>query len=362
VLPVKVAGRRFDMLEILDSIIATVTVVLVLSLIVQAIQQIIKQLWSFKSKYMERELLAMLQQRALPFVEKTWKDKLLERSPVSFQVKLLQRDKETEAIANLVSVLKGKLAAIGYNDLSLLETMKKDEVKNLLKVVSSELNGELKRAAEHVKVKIQEIKEAIEKAKDDVENWYDLTLKAFQDHYERRMKMWSYVLSLVVVVGLNANLFDIYKEFSSNRALRESAVALGEKLTSMPRDSVIIRQSEAKSDTIVVAVSAEQIKQGVKKNIADIKGMLEEESFQVMRWKSSTKFDLLQALGWLCMTLLVGLGAPFWYDFLKTVMGIKNTLSRKTEPVEEKVQDQGNRKQEVQQKKQRARTAARQKE
>ena len=40
--------------------------------------------------------------------------------------------------------------------------------------------------------------------------------------------------------------------------------------------------------------------------------------------------DLLAViLGWLGMTLLVSLGAPFWYDILKTVMGIKDKLKEK---------------------------------
>jgi hypothetical protein len=53
------------MLEILDSLIATVTVVLILALIVQAIQRIIKQAFSMKAKYMERELIAIFQPGAL---------------------------------------------------------------------------------------------------------------------------------------------------------------------------------------------------------------------------------------------------------------------------------------------------------
>lgn len=190
----------------------------------------------------------------------------------------------------------------------------------------------MKSAAKETLEKGEKVKEAIEKAKQDVENWYDLTLKAFQDHYERRMKMWSYVLSLVVVVGLNASLFDIYREFSNNRPLRESAIALGSKLTSMPRDSVIIRQAAAKTDTTVIAKSAEELKKEIKKNLDDIKAMLDDQSFQLMRWgKSSTPISWLTVLGWLPMALLVGLGAPFWYDFLKTIMGIKDKLKNKRE-------------------------------
>lgn len=316
------------MLEILDSLIATITVVLVLSLIVQAVQQIIKQAWSFKSKYMERELLAMFQQQLLPSTKVFENEKRIDLRPIGLKARQVRKDEPD--IKYLVALLRNKLAAIGYNDLSLLETMKKDEVVDLLDLISKDLDEELKTAAADIIEKGRKVKEAIGKAKKDVEDWYDLTLKAFQDHYERRMKIWSYVLSFVVVVGLNSNLFDIYKEFSTNRALRESAIALGSKITSMPRDSVIVREKDGKSDTTVVAKSADEVKKEIKKNVDDVKAMLDDESFQIMRWgKSGTESWPVQALGWLSMTLLVGLGAPFWYDFLKTIMGIKNSLSKR---------------------------------
>jgi hypothetical protein len=210
--------RRHNMLEILDSLIATITFVLVLSLIVQAIQQIIKQAWSFKSSYMERELLAMFQQKLLPSVQVLSNGNSVDIRPIALQAQ--QARKSEPEIKDLIALLRSKLASIGYNDLSLLETMNKDEVSSLLDLVAKDLAEELKTPAAKVTAEViekgQKVMAAIEKAKKDVENWYDLTLKAFQDHYERRMKMWSYVLSLVVVVGLNGNLFDIYREFSTN--------------------------------------------------------------------------------------------------------------------------------------------------
>jgi hypothetical protein len=35
--------------------------------------------------------------------------------------------------------------------------------------------------------------------------------------------------------------------------------------------------------------------------------------------------------GWLGMILLVSLGAPFWYDLLKALFGVKNLLQKKRE-------------------------------
>jgi len=63
------------MLEILDAIIATGAVVLAISLIVQAIQQIVKQFFNLKSSYMERELVMMfLSDDALKDFTVQWKN------------------------------------------------------------------------------------------------------------------------------------------------------------------------------------------------------------------------------------------------------------------------------------------------
>jgi hypothetical protein len=325
------------MLEILDSLIATITVVLVLSLIVQAIQQIIKQAWSFKSSYMEKELYAMFRQSS-DAPKKGHAPNFLIRSikwiydvvvPTSMKFRI-QNMKETET-GKIVDAIKEKVAGLGYDDLSLLETLSVEEVKKIV--------GSLDFDAQK-----------LESLKDEVANWYDLTLKAFQDHYERKMKAWSYVLSFIVVIWLDANVFEIHKEFSSNKVLRDSAVKMAERLTSIPRDSLIVVNKKGSKDSLSLKIDT-LAAQVVERQIARIDSLVNNGSFQIMRWNAAkgdsmrsrpllgkqilpSTDDLGRAakrnlFGWLAMTLLVGLGAPFWYDFLKTVMGIKNTLNKR---------------------------------
>lgn len=378
------------MLEILDSLIATIGVVLVLSLIVQAIQQIIKQVWSFKSGYMERELLAMFDQSdegseqdnksavdqsnkeskqdskstvgqsdngskkdtnlvgkrqrrvldavlpsllgAKQWLSSIWLTKLpfLKRgaqwlynivTPTALKSRIERR--QNKDVAKLVDEIKKKVAGLGYNDLSLLENVKKAD---FIKIVES-----------------LPAKQRLEKWKEDVETWYDLTLKAFQDHYERRMKAWSYVLSFLVVIWLNANIFQIHKEFSSNKTLRDSAVKMAEHMAAVPRDRLI--ESPTKRDSLLLDSLAMK---AIQRNIAYIDSLVDQKSFHFMRWNTAngdpmgidtlwtvaipiSTSDFAKAtrknlFGWLAMTLLVGLGAPFWYDVLKTVMGLKDRV------------------------------------
>lgn len=154
--------------------------------------------------------------------------------------------------------------------------------------------------------------------------------------------MWSYGISAIVVIWLNANLFEIYNEFSSNKVLRETAVNLGEQIASKSRDSVIIAHSVGVIDS-TIALNDEQAMRRIERQIRKIDSLVNAQSFSMIRWNTPTGTSLEMKnfvgaaasignavwhnlLGWLGMTLLVGLGAPFWYDLLKTLVGIKTRL------------------------------------
>ncbi len=331
------------MFEIIDGFIATIAVVLVLSLIVQGIQQIIKQAWSFKSKYMEQELLSMFilvravdtkatfqQNPVIRALKALWR--FLE--PSRSQYKKLVVDPQNEVYVGILDLVRARLASIGYDDLSLLETLNAQQFAAILEDIRDGLADEVKWTFDMT------FKTVI----DDTGRWFDLTLRAFQDHYRRRMKVWSYVLSGIVVFALNANLLAIYDEFSSNRVLRDAAVQMAGRLSAAPRDSLIAPLSHdslgGRSDSLAAGM--------IENQITRINALVRTESFHLIRWNTAGGDSLIWRdaagihptvfftgvgraagknwLGWILMTLLVGLGAPFWYDILKTIMGIKNKM------------------------------------
>jgi hypothetical protein len=315
------------MFDILDSMIATVTVVLVLSLIVQALQQIVKQLFNMKAKYMERELFAM-------FARVEYKPSMM---PVKMQYERLARIHSE--VKELVQNISRRLSSIGYNDLAMVEGMKKDE---FLKMAGDLFDTSELETADTTKLSAEEKDELtrrinfLQQARLDVERWYDATVRAFQDHYERRMKMWAFILSGLVVLWLNANLFEIHREFSTNKVLRELAVRVGERLTTTPRDSLIVVTSPEGQAVQHVADSASLTV--IQANIRRIDSLVYGQSFSIMRWNTpsgtplptsiATLWDAIRRnfFGWIGMTLLVGLGAPFWYDILRTLVGVKERL------------------------------------
>jgi|GEM_PF-1803596 len=355
------------MFEILDSLIATIVVILILSLIVQSIQQIIKQIFSLKSKYMERELFSMFQGQ--PYNNNPFKIIINKIKDIFFPImfKFYQAKTDSPDYSEIVKRLKTSISTLGYNDLSLLETIKKEDFEKILS--SIDLTG-LNDTANQKLIKI----------KTDIENWYDITIKSFQDHYERRMKLWSYILASLVVIWLNANIFSIYQEFSTDKVVRENAIKFGEHIQKPSRnntqdsletkiDSTINnKNSSTKTDTAKNNKSSStktidttnnnslsksdslELEQ-INRNISDINKLVNNNSFQIMRWNvpkgdslhwkdgerhltiSAAINDFCKAImnnfwGWLAMVLLVGLGAPFWYDFLQTILGAKEKLKK----------------------------------
>ncbi|MDI6767641.1 MAG: hypothetical protein QME52_12540 [Bacteroidota bacterium] len=309
------------MLEILDGIIATGAVVLALSLIVQAIQQIMKQFFNLKSSYMERELVMMfLPDAVIKDFVKQWAG-IAERLTPDWKIFKSIGGKERQ----IVDELKVKLRSIGYKDLEVLEKITVEQMQNII--------GNLTMFSEMDEKSDNSLKKALS----NVKTWFEITKQAFQEHYERKMKVWALGISTVVVLSLNANLFEIYSDFSQNKILRDAAVAWIEKVTSQHRDSIITYRMEDKPDSIVIKQKSDTaLAADIRKNISEIQAMVNTNSFQIMRWNKFegcrscdlTCFGYLLKifLGLLAMILLVSLGAPFWYDLLKTIMNLKNKL------------------------------------
>ena len=313
------------MFDLLDSLIATITVVLILSLIVQSIQQIAKQLLNMKSKFMERELFAM-------FAHAGYKRSII---PVKFQFsKLADRFPD---IREFVGKISERMHSVGYDDLSILESLKRDD---FMKLVGDLVDTGEMEATDPTTItadernRIEEKIKFLQKIRWDVEQWYDVTIKAFQDHYERRMKMWAFGMGALVVIWLNQNIFDVYKEFSHNKVLTATVVKMGEKLVEGKTDS---------SGGVPVSKGATLQGDTIRAELKKIGALIDNSSFNLRRWDREIPFprnpscfcaytqwlwDVVSRnlFGWIGMTLLVGLGAPFWYDLLKTLVGVKEKL------------------------------------
>ena len=303
------------MFESLDAIIATLAIILGVSLVVQGVQQIFKQWLELKSNYMRVQLFAMFDNNQL-----SGKNKYIGMGRATSMT--IDADPLADAA---VKGIEAVVKSYGYKNLELLEHVDATELK---KIVASIDWSRIPQAGAVV--------DRLEELNKDIDDYFVLAKRAFQDMYERRMKVWSYFTSLVVVIALNANLFFIYQQFSSNAPLRDAAISWAEKRLATPLDTAAL---SAKA-------SDKEILDSMKANVSSMRDILTSDGFQVIGWNSKAFVPtcakgwfwnwLGNVVGWLVMALLVSLGAPFWYDILKTLMGVKDTLKPKTAAAEQK--------------------------
>ena len=228
---------------------------------------------------------------------------------------------------------------------------------------------------------------------DQVELWFDTVTQSFDERYTRHMRTISLVISIIVVILLNANFFQVYKSLSKNDIQRNMLADAGANLvkdndteatgastsptsrsTASPSPSPNASPSptpntvaELKKDLQDIdslvgtyesfgfkPLGAEQLRAFIwstgiwTRPWADDDGNHSWAGFKLTKelqngdeiahwqaqsgaeWWESRKDNLVTIVGWAIMVMLLSVGAPFWQDALESLFGIKNLLRQKS--------------------------------
>jgi len=187
--------------------------------------------------------------------------------------------------------------------------------------------------------KVDEVISPLRTKLTDIERWYDTVMTSFEERYTRGMKTYAFVIGLVVCVCLNANIFNIYQDISANADKRAAIVHAGHAALQSYEEKL------ATPDIIQNQEAQKQLKQLIENKKEEIKKASDEYAkFGFRTWKEEMEsynkladgwekvwHVLMTFLGWLVMTALLSLGAPFWHDALETLFGVKNLVRKRGE-------------------------------
>ncbi|HZI20456.1 MAG TPA: hypothetical protein VEY09_17875 [Pyrinomonadaceae bacterium] len=175
------------------------------------------------------------------------------------------------------------------------------------------------------------------------EQWFDTVMQSFEERYARSMRTTTFVLSALVVVVLNANVVNIYREVSTNDARRELIIRAADRY----KEAAAARPGEPASPESLERLYVEG-RDVINKHIEDYTGLgftgpawmaelpdwLRGTGYYADPERNSRAFRLWEAAralaGWIVTALLLSAGAPFWQDTLESLFGIKNLLRKKT--------------------------------
>lgn len=198
-----------------------------------------------------------------------------------------------------------------------------------------------------------------------LEDSFDSVMQSFEERYTRSMKTAALFISFAVVVFLNANFFSVYTEISTSDAKRELIIqsrdqvveALARELpapsaeapppgeTPEQRAARELRERQQRDAATRQTVqtwlraSQEEINKSAETFVGygftpigqqDLVDWFEGWTGSKDRW-ANFKHDLRVLLGWIVMTLLLSVGAPFWQDFLESLFGVKNVLRKRSD-------------------------------
>lgn len=213
---------------------------------------------------------------------------------------------------------------------------------------------------------------------EQVEIWFDTVTQSFDERYARHMRTASIIISIVVVILLNANFFRVYKSLSTNEVQRNLIVQNGPALLEKSREArtaqaaasptppgasvdvkAEIEHSRQEIETLsstyqgfgFTPLSTLQVRQflwslggwtvvaqdayGQRSPwgmalVPNQQGVPSWRALTPAEWWESRKDNVVTLVGWSIMVMLLSVGAPFWQDTLESLFGVKNLLRQKS--------------------------------
>jgi hypothetical protein len=227
---------------------------------------------------------------------------------------------------------------------------------------------------------------------EQVEIWFDTVTQSFDERYARNMRTVSILISIVVVIVLNASFFRVYKSISTNEVQRNLIVESGPDVLERARQA---REQEQPAITGAPEPapgaagvpspepSPVNIKDEIEKSrqemavltstyegfgfsplgwqqinaflwsipgytvVRNEKGVVLDSANKEIptdcrdckpawrrqtgsEWWASRRGDVANLVGWAIMVMLLSVGAPFWQDALESLFGIKNLIRQKS--------------------------------
>ncbi|MEP6911365.1 MAG: hypothetical protein ABI923_01340 [bacterium] len=282
-------------LDTLDTIIAMVVVLLVLSLIVQSIQSFIKKMLKVKSGTILNSL-----EDLFSYIDTTGTGKTPKQ---------------------LVEEVKAELKKIGrvsFRGTLMIDSIAKGDLEKILNKLG--YNNLIS----------------------DMNVWFDSVMQSFEERYSRHMKTIALIISILVVIFLNANFFNVYQKIASDSVTRAALLEKGEALKKKREQQTAANVPESDPANVKLKEEYEQLQKEYREGLGTYKGfgfnpltLQQTKDFVNARggWENQSRFKegTKVLAGWALMALLLSVGAPFWQDTLESLFGLKNLLRKRSD-------------------------------
>jgi hypothetical protein len=208
-----------------------------------------------------------------------------------------------------------------------------NDLKRIREVVATHVpNKELKAA---LLTLIDEANGDLEKARENIENWYDAMMDRVAGWYKRTMSVVLLALGFVVAAVVNVDTIAIARTLARDSALRASIVASAQQRIATPLPAPGGAPADAEARDALATANLQQARAAV-----DDLGLplgwvtATDDPDDPRRLPAGPGEWLLKLLGLALTGFAVSQGAPFWFDMLNKFIVIRSTVkpSEKSQP------------------------------
>ena len=188
---------------------------------------------------------------------------------------------------------------------------------------------------------IDEARGDFERARKNIEDWYDGAMDRVSGWYKRRVHLTLLVLGFVVSAAINADTVQIARALVQNDALRATIVDAAEQKAAAGLPTPAATPSTPDEQRKL----AEEKIQLAKKELGTLGlplGWVENtpaNALDLRRVPDGANEWVLKLLGLLITGLAISQGAPFWFDLLNKFIVIRSTVKPKEKSQEQPSKD-----------------------
>ena len=167
-----------------------------------------------------------------------------------------------------------------------------------------------------------------QKARENIEFWFDMAMDRVSGGYKRRAQRALFVIGLIVAIGLNIDTVRILRDLMTNKAKREAVVAIATNYAKQtpPASDVTEQFTTASKELGMLGLplgwpSCRKCDQRQLKIV--------DPCWQQCWVRNISSAGGLTIFGWLLTAFAVCLGAPFWFDVLNKFIVVRSTVKPK---------------------------------
>ena len=199
------------------------------------------------------------------------------------------------------------------------------------RLASALRSNELKLVLQSLAAQNPELKTALEKRKDElfanVDAWFATVMDRASERFKMNTRWATTVFALILAFALQLDSISLFRQISTNAELRARLVSMSDAVAETSKK---VLESPAVPGT-------EQGLAELTARAEEVKAEIEKSQLQLVPnpWRLSAFDNVRSFLGLILTVFLLGLGAPFWFNALRKLVGLRHTVDQKKDDDEE---------------------------